>query len=248
MLHFIAAIFSRRQTICPPQIDETKLQEIAAKTWFEKFLQIKEDNARLVGAIDHLQAQIKILKDNQTQQKKLYEDVHRACVLNQIQTASLDDRLTSFSKQSFDGILLWRIPHVQAKLLAAKTGEQQSVYSEPFFTSKHGYKLCARVYFNGDGAGKNTHLSVFISIMRGEYDALLAWPFRHKITIKLLDQTQSETKDDHMDAFNADPQSSSFKKPTNEINVASGLPTFCTLSNLFNFVVDDCMFLKIIVS
>lgn len=29
--------------------------------------------------------------------------------------------------------------------------------------------------------GKRTHLSLFIVIMRGEYDALLQWPFRNKV-------------------------------------------------------------------
>jgi hypothetical protein len=37
------------------------------------------------------------------------------------------------------------------------------------------------LYLNGDGSGKKTHLSLFIVIMRGEYDALLPWPFRNKV-------------------------------------------------------------------
>lgn len=50
-----------------------------------------------------------------------------------------------------------------------------------FYTAKYGYKLCLRLYLNGDGSGKKTHLSLFIVIMRGEYDALLPWPFRNKV-------------------------------------------------------------------
>ena len=44
-----------------------------------------------------------------------------------------------------------------------------------------GYKMCARIYLNGDGMGKGTHVSLFFVIMRGQYDALLKWPFRQKV-------------------------------------------------------------------
>lgn len=53
-----------------------------------------------------------------------------------------------------------------------------------FYTAKYGYKLCLRLYLNGDGTGKRTHLSLFIVIMKGEYDALLPWPFRNKVRAK----------------------------------------------------------------
>ena len=65
-------------------------------------------------------------------------------------------------------------------------GVTLSLYSTPFFTSRHGYKMCARAYLNGDGLGKGTHLSFFFVIMRGPYDALLPWPFRQKVTVTLI--------------------------------------------------------------
>lgn len=37
------------------------------------------------------------------------------------------------------------------------------------------------MYLNGDGAGKGTHMSLFFVVMKGDYDALLPWPFRHKV-------------------------------------------------------------------
>lgn len=38
-----------------------------------------------------------------------------------------------------------------------------------------------RLYLHGDGAGKGTHVSLFFVIMKGEYDPLLSWPFKHKV-------------------------------------------------------------------
>ena len=37
----------------------------------------------------------------------------------------------------------------------ADNGSALSLYSQPFYTSKYGYKMCCRVYLNGDGLGKD---------------------------------------------------------------------------------------------
>lgn len=50
-----------------------------------------------------------------------------------------------------------------------------------FYTARYGFKVCMRLYLNGDGVGKGTHISLFFVIMKGEYDAILSWPFRHKV-------------------------------------------------------------------
>ena len=42
--------------------------------------------------------------------------------------------------------------------------------------------LCARLYPNGDGIGKGTHLSLFFVVMKEDYNALLPWPFRQKVS------------------------------------------------------------------
>ena len=61
-------------------------------------------------------------------------------------------------------------------------------FSPPFYSHIGGYKMCLRVYANGCGNGKGTHVSVFVHLMRGEYDDQLKWPFRGDITIQLLNQ------------------------------------------------------------
>ena len=55
-----------------------------------------------------------------------------------------------------------------------------------FYTSERGYKLQLVVYANGSGLGKGTHLSVYVVLMKGEYDEELKWPFNANITIQLL--------------------------------------------------------------
>ena len=57
--------------------------------------------------------------------------------------------------------------------------------SPPYYTHTGGYKFCLKVYANGYGSGKDTHVSVFVCLMRGEYDHMLQWPFEGVTTIEL---------------------------------------------------------------
>lgn len=43
--------------------------------------------------------------------------------------------------------------------------------------------MCLRIYLNGDGTGRGTHLSLFFVVMRGPNDALLRWPFNQKVRL-----------------------------------------------------------------
>lgn len=49
----------------------------------------------------------------------------------------------------------------------AKNGNTPTLFSPPFYTSRHGYRLAASLCLNGDGKGKGTHISAFISILKG---------------------------------------------------------------------------------
>ena len=108
--------------------------------------------------------------------------------------------------------------------------------------------MCARIYLNGDGMGKGSHISLFFVVMRSPYDALLRWPFRQKVTLMLLDQNQ---RDHVVEAFRPDPSSSSFKRPTSDMNIASGCPLFMPLSQLDSqshaYVKEDSIFIKVVV-
>ena len=96
---------------------------------------------------------------------------------------------------------------------------------------------------DGDGSGKGTHLSFFLTVMKGEYDALLQWPFKQTVTLMLLGQDKLK---DVVQSFRPETTSSSFQRPRNEMNVASGCPMFAPLSILNNssYVKEDAMFLK----
>ena len=104
--------------------------------------------------------------------------------------------------------------------------------------------MCARIYLNGDGIGKGSHISLFFVLMRSEWDALLPFPFHQRITMKLLDQDSSK----HVsESFRPDPHSSSFRRPMTDMNIASGCPLFVAHDTLLNgsYIKDDSIFIVI---
>ncbi|XP_078503157.1 TNF receptor-associated factor 3-like isoform X2 [Lissotriton helveticus] len=167
--------------------------------------------------------------------------------VHDIRLADMDLRFQVLETASYNGILIWKIRDYKRRKQEAVMGKILSLYSQPFYTGYFGYKMCARVYLNGDGMGKGTHLSLFFVIMRGEYDALLPWPFKQKVSLMLMDQGPSRR---HLgDAFKPDPNTSSFKKPTGEINIASDCPVFVAQTVLENgtYIKDNTIFIKVIV-
>ena len=88
------------------------------------------------------------------------------------------------------GTLVWKISDYNAKFEEARGKDGVELISSPFYTSQFGYKLQASVFLNGNGAGEGTHISVYIKILPGEYDALLRWPFAHTVSFTLFDQSE----------------------------------------------------------
>ena len=64
-------------------------------------------------------------------------------------------------------------------------------FSPPFYSHYGGYKMCLRVHASGNGGqgGPNgTFVSVYVSLLKGEFDDYLKWPFCGDITVQLKHQ------------------------------------------------------------
>lgn len=150
---------------------------------------------------------------------------------------------------STDGSLTWRIDRVAERMADAQSERQPSIFSPIFYSSPNGYKMRARLYLHGDGNARRTHMSLFFLLMKGDYDALLPWPFNHKVTFCLFDQTGNNRH--IIDSFRPDTKSNSFQRPKTESNIASGIPKFFPLPMIQQddnpYVRDDTLYLKILV-
>jgi regulator of replication initiation timing len=131
-----------------------------------------------------------------------------------------------------NGVFIWKIPDIRRRYRDAVDRKTISLYSPPFYTSPHGYRMCIRVYLNGDGLGKGTHISVFFVLMKSEHDCLLSWPFKQSVRFTLINQVNQASS--ISEAFAPDLSSPSFQQPTGEMNVASGFPKFVRQSILQN--------------
>ncbi|XP_077418103.1 TNF receptor-associated factor 2-like isoform X3 [Vanacampus margaritifer] len=173
--------------------------------------------------------------------------LERTVSLRDLSIVEMEGKMREMSAATYDGIFVWKISDFAKKRQDALAGRAPAMFSPAFYTSKYGYKMCLRIYLNGDGTGRGTHLSLFFVVMRGHSDALLKWPFNQKVTLMLLDQNNRE----HIiDAFRPDISSSSFQRPVSDMNIASGCPLFCPLSKLDSknsYIRDDTIFIKAIV-
>ncbi|CAF0726450.1 unnamed protein product [Adineta ricciae] len=158
-----------------------------------------------------------------------------------------------------DGTHLWKISAVQEKIHDAQSERQTSIYSPAVYTSDCGYKVCMRLYLNGDGTARGTHMSIFLVILRGSYDSLLKWPFSYRVTFCLYDQRTLMESDKNkqpkhvIESFRPDTRSASFQRPTSTMNIASGIPKFFSLANLDRtaernrYIINDTMFIKVFI-
>lgn len=197
---------------------------------------VKETTERLQG-----------LEESNAKLTKKIDNMEHDMGMRDVAIADLEQAIRDLQKvPCHDGELLWKIDDVTKRFENARSGKELYVCSPPFYTSKQGYKMQTRVYLDGDGMGKGTHMSAFLTLLKGDYDALLPWPFVQKVTFILVDH---DNINNHVQTFQANGQGTSFRRPRGEINVASGCPTFCPLEKFKNtgFIKDDCMFLKTLV-
>lgn len=189
------------------------------------------------------------LEDSTTERdqfRQQVQDLQKKVVLLTERTAYLERSVLLLESASYDGTLLWKISDYTRRKQAAVAGKILSRHSQPFYTHRYGYKMCARVYLNGDGVGKGTHMSLFFVVMQGAHDELLPWPFLQKISMTLLDQIDGQTN--RVEVFKPDLEDMmSFRKPTSAMNIGSGCPKFVPQAVLetSRYLKDDTLFLKL---
>ena len=140
----------------------------------------------------------------------------------------------------------WRIDGFSKALRKAKNGEETRKRSSPFY--RYGYKCKIEIHPNGFDSVKNTHLSVFLVIMKGEYDATLTWPFDKKFTFTLIDQQETEhNRENIVKSPTTDPKNSSFARPVKEENDGWGFHNFVSHEKLQKrrYIVDDTIFVQV---
>ena len=179
--------------------------------------------------------QLQKLKDTQ-------EELHNTKQL----VKKLEERIDALENKT--GVYLWKIRGFHELLRQARAGHKDEIKSAPFYTSKFGYKVRMTLCPNGYGEGENTHLSIFIYIMKGNYDSILEWPFRKRITFTLIDQKENPGDRDNIsstlekecrDDWNSRPKEK-------ENGVSMGFHKFVSHDKLMKSgcILDDTIFIE----
>ena len=159
----------------------------------------------------------------------------------------LEQRMAALEKRrcSDCNVYTWKIGGFQEILRRAKTGDSNDIYSDPFYIGECSYKFRMRLYPNGNGEGENTHLSLFLANIEGEYDAILQWPFPKKVTLTLIDQ-QENLNDRLSVSISLTAEENWRSRPLNGNESYWGFPEFVSHEELRKraYIVDDTVFLQ----
>ena len=128
-----------------------------------------------------------------------------------------------------------------------------SFYGPPFYTNLRGYKLVILAFaFDGFNTTKDTYMSLYASLMKGEYDDTLAWPFTGDVVVEILNWREDKNHQEYTFSFHKGLPSTSINKILNIDIATTGCRQFVPYSTLsYNhsknteFLRNDCIHIKV---
>jgi len=125
--------------------------------------------------------------------------------------------------------------------------------SDGFYTQNRGYKMCLRVIAGGAGSGKGSHLSVFLYLMKGQYDTQLDWPLKGEFEMMLLNQLADFDHHSNTVKFSEKTPTAISNKVKSVEMAADGLgrnefilmDELRKITNTCQYLKDDCIFIRV---
>ena len=191
----------------------------------------------IIGAGGKLKRDVEELKSKIGNMQDKSQDLSKSI-------ADMDLKIQLQENKTLNGELIWKIDKIDLRMARARSGKVVALHSPPCYTKQYEYKYCTRLYLQGDGMGRSTHVSLFFVVMKSEFDQLLNWPMQKRITLELINHVNEA--ENVIESFVSNPRSSSFQRPTNNMNVASGCPTFISIEKFLTggFIVDNSAYIK----
>ena len=199
--------------------------------------QPSEPQFPIFGGGARLKKDVDIVKSKVTDMESKHLEVNKA-------VTEMDLKIQLVENKTANGELIWKIDKLDFRMAQAKLGKVTALHSAPCYTKQYEYKYCIRLYLHGDGMGRATHMSIFFVVMKSEYDLLLPWPMQKRITFELINFENEANS--VIETFVSNPKSSSFQRPTKNMNVATGCPTFILIEQFLNggFDKDNCAIIR----
>ena len=145
---------------------------------------------------------------------------------------------------------VWKIEKFSEILGRARAMKQQRKESSVFYTENYGYKLKISISFNLSTYDLSRYefidgLSASIVLIKGEYDAILPWPFNRNVILTLIDQKQDPEKRENLVCKGYSHKLWNRPKPGQSFDVQL-VALFVSYEKLQTrwYIVDDTLFLQ----
>ena len=155
---------------------EASLQELQAKV--ETIESEKQAIKNRVGMLESLAMKIFRLENRHTGVVKRIDELEESTTKQmgylEVECSTVETRLTPMPPFYFT---ICNFRHYQAADFHLENG--------PFYSFPKGYKFSITIYPNGTRKCRGTHLSIYVGLLRGEYDDQLQWPFQGAVFVEL---------------------------------------------------------------
>ena len=197
----------------------------------------------------HLQTATTVHLDLACLRLKETQDVTRQLMekFSTLQSLFLEKVLKDENKiiERENGTFLWKIHEFNEVFKQSKAVNKETVESVIPHTATYGYNVKVRIF----PSGNRSSLSAYIVVMKGEYDAALAWPFSKKVRLTLIDQQNDEDNRENFSRL-INPELNPpeyFCRPKTKENGECGFPRFISHEKLKSrkYIVDDTLFLQV---
>ncbi|CAJ0595410.1 unnamed protein product [Cylicocyclus nassatus] len=138
---------------------------------------------------------------------------------------------------------IFHIPQIHNVISDARKSGQNLVVSQPFETHRFGYKMTLLVAPYGDAEVSRQYISIFATIVKGDYDAIQCWPFKLPITFTLYAVDPNKNLE-RVFIPNPTAENDAFLgRPKGARNAAFGIQRFCALNDLDNYTIKGGLFI-----
>lgn len=160
--------------------------------------------------------------------------------------AEIDLKIRLFQATTTDGIYMWKIDNYPRRMREAREGKILELYSPPLYSHFFGYRICCKIYLNGnknEPSGHGTHVAFYMVVMKGEFDLLLPFPFPRIFKATLLAHNPIKNVEKVIEPKNTVP----FQMPKEEMNPMVGHAKFVSHAELAgsDYLWDDALFFSI---
>ena len=195
----------------------------------------------------HLGLAFKNVQDTTEKLDLVQQQVQDLAAANTTLSRKVDEQNKTILRLKSDSLdFVWKVTGFREILSESKYENNKMLKSVPFYTAKQGYKLRLCIKPNGDQTKRNKYLSVYVLLMKGNYDGMLPWPFRKKVTLTLIDQVSPPVLRWNVES-SLHVAFLTGKPKTEEVDESQGILRFISHTQLNSrcYLMDDTLFLQV---